>query len=149
MNNDTSVCVSSFSHIQLNVSDLDKSIEFYLQALAPLGFKVADMVPGEYARLTNGTNFVIVLCPTDSKYMENKYHRKAVGLSHFAISVTSNEIVDDMEAHLLSLDIKPLGEGKVELGYRRGYYCILFECPDRIMIEIVCHNPFYFSYDNE
>ena len=141
--------ISSFSHIQLNVSDLETSIEFYLMVLSPLGFKVADKEEGEYARLTNGKNFVIILCPTGKKYLEYKYHRKAVGLSHFAISVSSNKIVDEMEKHLLSLKIKPLGEGKIELGYRRGYYCILFECPDRIMIEIVCHDPFYFSYDNE
>lgn len=141
--------ISSFSHIALNVLDLETSIEFYLKTLSPLGFKLADKEDGEYARLTNGKNFVIVLCPTGKKYLDFKYHRKATGLSHFAISVSSKQCVDKMEKHLLSLNIKPLGEGKIELGYRRGYYCLLFECPDRIMIEIVCHDPFYFSYDNE
>ncbi len=141
--------ISSFSHISLNVSDLETSLAFYLKTLSPLGFKVADKEDGEYVRLTNGKNFVIVLCPTDKKYLDYKYHRKAIGLSHFAISVSSKQCVDDMEKHLLSLNIKTLGEGKIELGYRRGYYCLLFECPDRIMIEIVCHDPFYFSYDNE
>ncbi len=141
--------ISSFSHISLNVSDLETSIEFYLKTLSPLGFKLADKEDGEYARLTNGKNFVIVLCPTGKKYSDFKYHRKAIGLSHFAISVSSKQCVDEMEKHLLSLNIKPLGQGKIELGYRRGYYCLLFECPDRIMVEIVCHDPFYFSYENE
>lgn len=141
--------ISSCSHIALNVTDLEKSIEFYLKTLSPLGFKLADKEDGEYARLTNGKNFVIVLSPTQEKYLGYKYHRRAVGLGHFAISVPTNKYVDDMEKHLLSLNIKTLGEGKIELGYRRGYYCLLFECPDRIMIEIVCHDPFYFSYDNE
>jgi hypothetical protein len=38
-----------------------------------------------------------------------------------------------------------LGEGKVETGYRHGYYCLLFEDPDRVMIEIVWHDAYYFS----
>jgi catechol-2,3-dioxygenase len=141
--------ISSFSHIQLNVSDLEASVQFYQATLSPLGFRVADKAAGEYARLTNGKNLVIVLCPTEEKYQDIKYHRKAIGLSHFAISVSSKQVVDEMEEHLRALNIKPLGEGKIELGYRRGYYCILFECPDRIMIEVVCHNSFYFSFDNE
>jgi catechol 2,3-dioxygenase-like lactoylglutathione lyase family enzyme len=140
--------ICSCSHIALNVVDLEKSIEFYLKTLSPLGFRLADKEEGEYARLTNGKNFVIILSPTREKYLANKYHRRATGLDHFAISVASKQIVDEMEKHLLSLNIKTLGEGKIELGYRRGYYCLLFECPDRIMIEIVCHDPFYFSYDN-
>jgi len=31
--------ISSFSHISLNVSDLEKSKDFYLKTLSPLGFK--------------------------------------------------------------------------------------------------------------
>ena len=69
----------------------------------------------------------------------------SIGLSHFAISVESRETVDAMEHHLRELGVPVLGEGKVEMGYRRGYYCFLFEDPDRMMIEIVHHDPFYFS----
>jgi len=126
---------------------METSKRFYLRALAPLGFCEADSAAGEYTRLTNGTDMVIVLCPTELKHRNSTYHRKATGLGHFAIAVSSNIVVDEMERHILSLKIPILGEGKVELGYRRGYYCILFEDPDRIMIEIVSHDPFYFSYE--
>lgn len=139
----------TFSHIELNVLDLETSLEFYLKTLSPLGFRLADKENGEFARLTNGKDFVIALSSTEERFQDLKYHRKARGLGHFAISVPTNKCVDEMEKHLLSLNIKPLGEGKIELGYRRGYYCVLFEDPDRIMIEIVCHDPFYFSYDSE
>ena len=50
-----------------------------------------------------------------------------------------------MEAHLVGLGIPLFGEGKVELGYRRGYYTLAFEDPDRVMIEIVHHDLHYFS----
>ena len=138
--------VSAFSHALLNVSDFTRSKDFYAKVLAPLGICEADSCDGEYVRLTNGHNLVIVLCPTEDKYNEYYYHRKGTGLGHFAISVSSKEIVDKFEIHLKGLGIKTLGEGKTELGYRKGYYCLLFEDPDRIMIEIVCHDPHYFSF---
>lgn len=52
---------ATFSHIVLNVSQLEAATKFYLDALEPLGFSVADGVPDEYVRITNGTNLVIVL----------------------------------------------------------------------------------------
>jgi catechol 2,3-dioxygenase-like lactoylglutathione lyase family enzyme len=96
-------------------------------------------------RISNGRDAVIVLCPVQDAYRDRPCHRRAVGLSHFAIAVDSIEVVDEMEAHLARLGIPLLGEGKVELGYRRGYHTLAFEDPDRIMIEIVHHDPHYFS----
>jgi hypothetical protein len=51
----------------------------------------------------------------------------------------------DAQQHLDQLAIGLLGDGLVELGYRRGYYTLAFEDPDRIMIEIVWHDPHYFA----
>ena len=133
------------SHVELNVSDLELSTRFYLSVLDPLGFEKADGVDGEYTRLSNGRNAVIVLCPVDSAHRQHRHHRKGVGLSHFALGVESRELVDRIEAHLCALGQPLLGQGKVETGYRRGYYTLAFEDPDRIMIEIVHHDPHYFS----
>jgi catechol 2,3-dioxygenase-like lactoylglutathione lyase family enzyme len=133
-----------FSHIELNVSDLRKSVAFYLSTLSRLGFQKADEGEG-YVRISNGRDAVITLCPVGDTYRDHAYHRKGVGLGHFAISVESREVVDGMAEHLATLGIALLGDGKVELGYRRGYYTIAFEDTDRIMIEIVHHDPHYFS----
>jgi len=132
------------SHIEFNVSNLDTSVRFYLSALRPLGFERADG-SDEYVRISNGRDTVITLCPVQDAYRDRTYHRRAVGLSHFAIAVDSAKVVDEMEAHLARLGIPLLGEGKVELAYRRGYYTLAFEDPDRTMIEIVFHDPHYFS----
>jgi hypothetical protein len=59
--------------------------------------------------------------------------------------VEAREVVDQMSSHLAGLGILLLGDGKVDTGYRRGYYTLAFEDPDRIMIEIVYHDPYYFS----
>jgi catechol 2,3-dioxygenase-like lactoylglutathione lyase family enzyme len=133
-----------FSHIELNVSNLDTSVRFYLSALKPLGFEQADG-SDEYMRLSNGRDAVITLCPVGEAFRDHVYHRRAVGLSHVAIAVESHETVDRMAEHLSALGIPLLGDGKVELGYRRGYYTLSFEDPDRVMIEIVHHDPYYFS----
>ncbi|MGK3967739.1 VOC family protein [Sorangium sp. So ce118] len=133
-----------FSHVELNVSDLKASVDFYLGALGPLGFQKAD--GGEdYVRISNGRDAVITLCPVAAEYRCHTYHRKGIGLGHLAIAVESRELVDRVAEHLAALGVPLLGDGKVELEYRRGYYTIAFEDLDRIMIEIAYHDPFYFS----
>jgi catechol 2,3-dioxygenase-like lactoylglutathione lyase family enzyme len=133
-----------FSHIELNVSDLEKSVRFYLETLGPLGFRAADSAD-DYARLTDGSAAVIVLCPVAIAHAGRPYHRRGIGLGHFAIAVESRRMVEEMAAHLARLGIVLLGEGMVDLGYRRGYYTLSFEDHDRIMIEVVWHDPYYFA----
>lgn len=135
----------SFSHIQLNVSDLARSVDFYISILGPFGFRVADVEEGQYARLTNDRDAVIVLSPVQEKYRNHAYHRKGVGLSHVAFGVESRQEVDRMAEILAAHGVRLLGEGKVDSDYRRGYYTLAFEDPDRIMIELVHHDACYFS----
>ena len=136
------------SHIELNVTDLDVSVRFYESALEPLGFSRADSAPGSYVRISNGRDAVIVLCQTERQHLSGakSYHRRRVGLSHFALAVESRDLVDQMETHLTSIGVPLLGQGTCEIGYRGGYYTLSFEDPDRVMIEVVCHNPSYFSH---
>ena len=131
----------------MNVTELDVSVPFYEAALGPLGFRCADFVRGNYARLTNGRDAVIVLCQAEQRHLDGApaYHRKRVGLSHFALTAESKTLIDRMARHLAQLGVPLLGEGKCEIGYRGGYYTLSFEDPDRIMIEVVCHMPAYFA----
>lgn len=133
------------SHIELNVTDVEASTRFYLRALKPLEFRVADQGEG-YVRLTNGRNAVVVLCPVEEKHRHRTYHRKGVGLSHFALTVDSREAMDAFQAHLAEQGIPLLGEGKLHTEYRRGYSTLAFEDPDRVMIEIVYTDPHYYSF---
>lgn len=133
------------SHVQLNVSDLEASARFYLAALSPLGFGKADEEAGEYVRLSNGHDAVLVLCPAGEPYRRYAYHRKGVGLGHVALAAESLASLDGMEAHLAALGVPLLGEGRIRSDYRRGYCSFCFEDPDRIMIEIVYCDPYYYS----
>jgi catechol 2,3-dioxygenase-like lactoylglutathione lyase family enzyme len=135
------------SHIEINVTELEISVLFYISALEPLGFQRADFVTGNYARISNNKDTVIVLCQTEERFLcaAPAYHRKRVGLSHFALAVDTQELVDQMAYHLSTIGVPLLGQGKCEIAYRGGYYTLSFEDPDRIMIEIVCHMPSYFA----
>jgi catechol 2,3-dioxygenase-like lactoylglutathione lyase family enzyme len=134
-----------FSHIALNVADLPRSIHFYEQVLAPLGFKLADSEDKQYARFTNNQDAVVVLSQVEAVHCDRPFHRKAIGLSHLALAVETHDQVDEMARHLEHLGVRLLGQGKVDSDYRRGYHTIAFEDPDRIMIEIVFHDAYYFS----
>lgn len=116
-------------------------------ALEPLGFMRADSEPGSYVRISNGNDAVIVLAQTDQRRVADAspYHRKHVGLAHFALAANSRGEIDAMERHLTAIGVPLLGNGKCEIGYRGGYYTLAFEDPDRIMVEIVWHQPSYFA----
>jgi len=88
---------------------------------------------------------VIVLAQTGMLASAFSYHRKHVGLAHFALTAGSREMIDAMERHLISMGVPLLGRGKCEIGYRGEYYTLAFEDPDRVMIEIVWHLPAYFA----
>jgi catechol 2,3-dioxygenase-like lactoylglutathione lyase family enzyme len=134
------------SHIELNVTDLEASTRFYLRALQPLGFGVADRGEG-YVRLTNGKDAVVVLCPVAQEHRHRTHHRKGVGLGHFALTVDSPAALDAFGAHLAAQGIALLGEGKLHTEYRRGYSTLAFEDPDRVMVEVVYADPYYYSFE--
>jgi len=127
------------------VTDLAASRDFYLSALAPLNFVEAEDSGAHFVRLTNGTDMVIVLAPVEARFQERGYHRKSVGMNHFAISVDRKEDVDAMSVYLQQMRIPLLGSGTFETTYRGGYCGLMFEDPDRIMIEIVHHHSHYFD----
>lgn len=136
---------SQFSHLALLVADLHASRDFYISVLAPLNFVEADSEINRFVRLTNGRNLVIVLAQVEDNYRENGFHRKNIGMNHFALSVSKIEDIDAMASHLRKLEIPLLGEGLFKSTYRGGYSGLMIEDPNRIMIEIVHHQLAYFE----
>lgn len=133
-----------FSHVQINCTDLDASRRFYLDVLAPLGFTEADSEAGEYTRLTNGQDAVLVLCPVEPRFQGQRQHRKMAGVHHLALAVRSLDELDAFEANLPRVGVRALGEGRMSIDYRRGYHGVMVEDPDRVMVEVVWHDPHYF-----
>jgi len=122
------------SHIEINVSDYSKSIQFYDMILIPLGWERL-VCTHDFTAYCDGF-LKIVLSPTAEEYKHAGFHRKRIGLNHLALYASSKEEVELYYQNVMQAnDIASL--------YQNGpvgnsdYYSVLFEDPDRMKIEVV------------
>src|SRR5438309_9704605 len=73
------------------------------------------------------------------RYKDSGFHRGHVGLNHIAFHAKSRADVDRLHSEfLVPRSIKVLYGGPKEYPeYRKGYYAVYFEDPDRIKLEFV------------
>ena len=122
------------SHIEINVSDYSKSIQFYDIILKPLGWE-------RLVCTLDGTTYCdgflkIILCPTLDEHQLAGFHRKRIGLNHLALYATSKEEVDLYYQNVMrNNNILSLYQDGADGD--TNYYSVLFEDPDRMKIEVV------------
>src|SRR5205823_4485781 len=119
-------------HLDISVSDLERSGAFWAAFLKDLGYR-------EFAKSATGWSWTndestIFLLQAESGYLDPPYHRKRVGLNHLAFAVSDPKQVDAMATRLKERNI-PLLYGGPRTG--RTTYAVFFEDPDRIKIEVV------------
>jgi catechol 2,3-dioxygenase-like lactoylglutathione lyase family enzyme len=122
-------------HIEINVSDLKKSIRFWEVFLSELGYQV-------FQRWEKGISWkagttYLVFVQTEERYLQGKYHRSQVGLNHLAFHAQSKEQVDDMLKKLKDLDIAILYDDRYPYAGGPSHYALFCEDPDRIKVELV------------
>lgn len=122
----------SLEHLDIVVSDLQRSGEFWSAFLSELGYH-------EYAKSATGWSWTnnestVFLLAAERGYLEPSYHRKRVGLNHLAFAVSTRRQVDDLAASLQQRGVSLLYGGP-RAG--RSTYAVFFEDPDRIKIEVV------------
>lgn len=120
-------------HIELYVSNLQNSYNFWSWFLKEMGYK-------EHQSWESGFSFklgptYIVFVQTENQYLENKYHRKQVGLNHLAFYAESKKDVDELTEKLKEKDVVILYQDKHP--HAGGNYAVYFEDPDRIKVEVV------------
>jgi catechol 2,3-dioxygenase-like lactoylglutathione lyase family enzyme len=132
--------VNALAHIEINVSDLKISKEFYGNFLAHLkwtktletenvvGFKGAD-------------NTHVFLVQTELAFGARLFHRKHAGLNHVAFRVESKEEVDEFSRFLKKNSIQALyaddPKDYAQEYNMEQYFAVFFEDPDRIKLEVV------------
>lgn len=131
MNNNT----GKLHHVEIYVSDLKKSSEFWGWFLGKLGYEV-------YSKWNSGISYVlgetyIVFVQTEKKYLDETYHRCRTGLNHLAFHAESNMHVDEITNELRSKGVTILYEDKHPYAGGNDYYAVFFEDPDRIKVELV------------
>ena len=75
-------------HASLNVTDLDKSLRFYLEALGPLGYKVYEKFPGVVGLASSYPDFWIT-----SKVIADTKREGTPTQQHIAFDVGSRATV--------------------------------------------------------
>ena len=135
--------VKGVDHLDLVVTDLDGSLDFYRGLLEPLGFTRASEIEGErgervvYLGGTGGSS--VSLRETQSDSHPTPYDRYAVGIHHLAFVAESREQVDERARWLRDRNAE-IESGPEEYEYTPGYYAVFFYDPDGIKLEIV-HRP--------
>jgi glyoxylase I family protein len=125
-------------HVDLVVSSIERSLPFYRDLLAPLGYHGISQVEGERGETIYylwGPPSTIGLRQAQTKRAE-PYDRYAIGLHHLAVEATSRAAVDDRAKWLREKGAE-IESGPQEYAYLLGYYAVFFYDPDGIKLEIV------------
>ena len=130
-------------HVDLVVSSIERSLPFYRDLLAPLGYHGISEVEGErgetiYYLWGPGTSIGVREAQAKEAGQHDRY---AVGLHHLAFEATSRAAVDE-RARWLNENGAEIESGPQEYAYDLGYYAVFFYDPDGIKLEIV-HIPRY------
>jgi glyoxylase I family protein len=130
-------------HLDLVVTDLERSLSFYNGLLEPLSFVRNSEIVGErgervvYIGGAGGTS--VSLRQAQSGAHPVPYDRYAVGIHHLCFGAQSRELVDERAAWLRAQSVE-IESGPAEYDYTPGYYAVFFYDPDGIKLEIV-HRP--------
>ena len=124
-------------HVDLVVSSIERSLPFYRDLLAPLGFHRISEVEGERGETIwylGGPGAAIGLRQAQSE--SQAYDRYSVGLHHLALEAYSRGVVDERAEWLRSRGAE-IESGPEEYHYIPGYYAVFFYDPDGLKLEIV------------
>ncbi len=134
---------ATLDHIDLVVSDLDRSLAFYRGLLGPLGWTHEGEIVGERGERVVYLGGEPPHRPVAVSLREARspmpHDRYAVGIHHVAFGAPSPEAVDDRARWLADADVEtesPPGH----YDYTPGYYAVFFFDPDGLKLEVV-HKP--------
>ena len=122
-------------HVEIYVSDLDKSIDFWGWLLMKLGY--TQYQKWEYGISWKYKETYLVFVQTEERFLDLPYHRSRVGLNHLAFHAKSKEEVDTITKELEGKGINILYKDRHPYASGIDYYAVFFEDPDRIKVELV------------
>ena len=127
---------SGVHHVDLVVSSIERSLPFYRDLLAPLGWHRIGEVEGE-----RGETIWYLAGPGTSIGLREamtagEHDRYRVGFHHLALEAASRAVVDERAAWLRERGVE-IESGPEEYGYLPGYYAVFFFDPDRLKLELV------------
>ncbi len=137
--------IAGIAHIQLTVSDFERSRPFYAALCEHLEMECQYDIAGDRAPDGRATLYYIggktglLIRPADPERRHEAFHQYKPGLHHFCLRARSRADIDAFHTFFADT-LAPLGgtlvHGPEEGSWAEGYYSILFEDPDGIRIEI-------------
>jgi catechol 2,3-dioxygenase-like lactoylglutathione lyase family enzyme len=127
-------------HVDLVVSDLDRSLAFYRGLLGPLGWTRLAEIEGERGERVfyiglEGSRGAIGLRAAQSP---GEFDRYSLGLHHLCVSAETREQVDERAAWAAA-NGATIESTPQEWPYSEGYYAAFLHDPDGLKLEIVSH----------
>jgi catechol 2,3-dioxygenase-like lactoylglutathione lyase family enzyme len=122
-------------HLEIYVSNLSKSSEFWGWLLAELGY-------APYQKWDSGISWkhgetYLVFVQAEERFQDIPYHRSRVGLNHLAFHAESRQQVDKITTQLMGKGINILYQENHPFAGGDSHYAVFFEDPDRIKVEAV------------
>jgi catechol 2,3-dioxygenase-like lactoylglutathione lyase family enzyme len=136
--------MEAIDHLDLVVSDLERSLTFYTALLEPLGYTRTSEIVGErgervvYVGRQGGMGSVS-LRARQAHSREQPYDRYDLGIHHIAFRAPDRATVDERGRWLVDNGHR-VESGPEEYDYTPGYYAVFFYDPDGIKLEIL-HRP--------
>jgi catechol 2,3-dioxygenase-like lactoylglutathione lyase family enzyme len=122
-------------HIDLTVSDLERSLAFYERVLPLMGFeRIADCPEGP---LWAGAAVELGLQTARPQSRAVRHDRYAPGIHHLAFGAPSRADVDRVHSELVHFGAVILDAPATYERYAPGYYAVFFADPDGIKLEYV------------
>lgn len=122
-------------HVELYVSNLNQSVEFWGWLLEELGYTM-------FQEWENGCSWrlddtYIVFVQAEDRFLDIPFHRCRVGLNHLAFYASSRAHVDEITRKLKIKDVNILYLDRHLYAGGTNHYAVYFEDPDRIKVELV------------
>jgi glyoxylase I family protein len=119
-------------HVDLTVSDLARSTDFYDRVLPLLGFRRSPSVPEGPIWAGDGVEIGLVAAHSPAKH-----DRFTPGLHHLAFTAPSRAAVDEAHRALVEIGVAILDAPADYPQYAPGYYAVFFTDPDGLKLEYV------------
>jgi catechol 2,3-dioxygenase-like lactoylglutathione lyase family enzyme len=136
--------VEAIDHLDLVVTDLERSLAFYRALLGRIGYVHESEIEGERGERVvylsrPGGGGSLSLRAAQSNAHPTPYDRYAVGIHHICFTATNRDNVDRVAAWARETGAEIESEPR-EYGYTPGYYAVFIHDPDGIKLEFV-HRP--------
>ena len=136
--------MEAIDHIDLVVTDLERSLAFYRGLLRTLGYVHESEIEGERGEgvvylSRQGGGGSLSLRAAQSNAHEVPYDRYAVGIHHICFATSSRRAVEEVAEWAREAGAE-IESGPEEYAYTPGYYAVFIHDPDGIKLEFL-HRP--------